>query len=93
MGYMMKNWLQQTLNRQMYTVELQQLAQQRPFAPNPNPRNPSEKTGTMPMPVVLQSPLRPDLVREVHRDMAKNKRRTNGWSGKGKKHDPLPGGE
>ena len=38
-------------------------------------RNPSEKTGTMPMPVVLQSPLRPDLVREVHRDLAKNKRR------------------
>ena len=37
-------------------------------------RNPSEKTGTMPMPHVLQSPLRPDLVREVHRDMAKNKR-------------------
>eukprot|EP00913_Durusdinium_trenchii_P013283 g12467.t1 len=40
----------------------------------PEPWNPSEKTGTMPMPVVLQSPLRPDLVREVHRDMAKNKR-------------------
>eukprot|EP00913_Durusdinium_trenchii_P013282 g12466.t1 len=40
----------------------------------PEAWNPSEKTGTMPMPVVLQSPLRPDLVREVHRDMAKNKR-------------------
>jgi len=36
--------------------------------------NPSEKTGTVPMPHVLASPLRPDLVRYIHRNMAMNKR-------------------
>ncbi|CAK9004742.1 60S ribosomal protein L4-1 (L1) [Durusdinium trenchii] len=50
------------------------MATARPVVSIYNFENPSEKTGTMPMPVVLQSPLRPDLVREVHRDMAKNKR-------------------
>jgi len=35
---------------------------------------PSEKSGSVPMPVVLTTPLRPDLVRSVHTNMAKNKR-------------------
>eukprot|EP00933_Yihiella_yeosuensis_P035454 TRINITY_DN28_c0_g1_i6.p1 TRINITY_DN28_c0_g1~~TRINITY_DN28_c0_g1_i6.p1 ORF type:complete len:434 (+),score=119.80 TRINITY_DN28_c0_g1_i6:78-1304(+) len=34
----------------------------------------NEKTGTVPMPTVLSSPLRPDLVREVHMNMSKNSR-------------------
>jgi len=33
-----------------------------------------EKTGTVVMPHVLASPLRPDLVREVHKNVSKNKR-------------------
>jgi len=36
--------------------------------------NTSEKSGTVPMPVVLTTPLRPDLVRTVHTNMSKNKR-------------------
>jgi len=36
--------------------------------------NPAEKKSTMPMPHVLSSPLRPDLVREVHKNVTKNKR-------------------
>merc|ERR1719491_2770426 len=36
--------------------------------------NPSEKTGTMPLPHVLASPLRPDWVRYVHMNVSKNKR-------------------
>jgi len=36
--------------------------------------NPSEKTGTVPMPTVMLSPLRPDLVRIVHTNMSKNTR-------------------
>merc|ERR1711988_501478 len=36
--------------------------------------NPSEKAGTVPMPAVLTSPLGPDLVREVHKNVSKNKR-------------------
>jgi len=35
---------------------------------------PSEKKETVPMPQVLASPLRPDLVRYIHTNMAKNKR-------------------
>jgi len=35
---------------------------------------PSEKKGSVPMPHVLASPLRPDLVRYIHKNMAKNKR-------------------
>lgn len=47
-----------------------------------NFENPSEKAGTVVMPHVLTSPLRPDLVREVHRDMAKNKRQAYAVSAK-----------
>jgi large subunit ribosomal protein L4e len=36
--------------------------------------NPSEKSGTIPMPVVLTTPLRPDLVRYIHTNMSKNRR-------------------
>eukprot|EP00437_Effrenium_voratum_P060849 CAMPEP_0181494622 /NCGR_PEP_ID=MMETSP1110-20121109/51878_1 /TAXON_ID=174948 /ORGANISM="Symbiodinium sp., Strain CCMP421" /LENGTH=51 /DNA_ID=CAMNT_0023622063 /DNA_START=67 /DNA_END=219 /DNA_ORIENTATION=- len=46
----------------------------RPVVSVYNFENPKEKTGTVVMPHVMQSPLRPDLVREVHRDMNKNKR-------------------
>merc|ERR1712195_412562 len=35
---------------------------------------PSEKSGSMGMPVVLTTPLRPDLVRAVHTNVSKNKR-------------------
>jgi len=35
---------------------------------------PAEKTGSVPMPVVLTTPLRPDLVRAVHTNVSKNKR-------------------
>eukprot|EP00933_Yihiella_yeosuensis_P035451 TRINITY_DN28_c0_g1_i3.p1 TRINITY_DN28_c0_g1~~TRINITY_DN28_c0_g1_i3.p1 ORF type:complete len:409 (+),score=131.00 TRINITY_DN28_c0_g1_i3:83-1309(+) len=35
---------------------------------------PSEKKGTAPLPAVLASPLRPDLVREVHMNVSKNSR-------------------
>jgi len=36
--------------------------------------NPDQKSGTMPMPVALTSPLRPDLVRFVHTGVSKNRR-------------------
>ena len=36
--------------------------------------DPSEKSGTVPMPWVLTTPLRPDLVRSVHTNVSKNKR-------------------
>lgn len=36
--------------------------------------SPSEKEGTVPMPVVMMSPLRPDLVRYIHTNISKNKR-------------------
>eukprot|EP00419_Tripos_fusus_P060424 CAMPEP_0172928742 /NCGR_PEP_ID=MMETSP1075-20121228/218131_1 /TAXON_ID=2916 /ORGANISM="Ceratium fusus, Strain PA161109" /LENGTH=405 /DNA_ID=CAMNT_0013790029 /DNA_START=38 /DNA_END=1255 /DNA_ORIENTATION=- len=36
--------------------------------------NPSERTGTLPMPHALTMPLRPDLVNYVHTNMSKNKR-------------------
>jgi len=35
---------------------------------------PSEKSSTLPMPTVLASPLRPDLVRYIHTNVSKNKR-------------------
>jgi large subunit ribosomal protein L4e len=36
--------------------------------------DPAEKSGTMPMPHVLTTPLRPDLVRYIHTCVSKNKR-------------------
>jgi len=36
--------------------------------------NPSEKSGTVAMPVAMTTPLRPDLVRYIHMNVAKNKR-------------------
>uniref|UniRef100_A0A7S1M9G7 Large ribosomal subunit protein uL4 n=1 Tax=Alexandrium catenella TaxID=2925 RepID=A0A7S1M9G7_ALECA len=42
--------------------------------------NPSEKSGTVAMPAVMASPLRPDLVRDVHKNMSKNKRQAYGLS-------------
>jgi len=36
--------------------------------------DPSEKSGSVPMPTVLTSPLRPDLVRYIHTAVSKNKR-------------------
>jgi large subunit ribosomal protein L4e len=36
--------------------------------------DPSEKSGTVPMPWALTTPLRPDLVRSVHTNVSKNKR-------------------
>jgi len=44
--------------------------------------NPSEKTGTMPLPHVLASPLRPDWVRYVHMNVSKNKRQPRAVGGK-----------
>jgi large subunit ribosomal protein L4e len=50
------------------------MATSRPVVSIYNFENPSEKAGTLPMPEVLTSPLRPDLVREVHKNMSKNTR-------------------
>jgi len=36
--------------------------------------NPKEKTGTVVLPSCMATPLRPDLVRDVHKNMSKNKR-------------------
>jgi len=36
--------------------------------------NPSEKAGSVPMPMAMMSPLRPDLVRYIHTCISKNKR-------------------
>jgi large subunit ribosomal protein L4e len=44
--------------------------------------DPSQKTGTLPMPIVLTSPLRPDLVRYIHMNMSKNKRQAYALSPK-----------
>jgi len=44
--------------------------------------DPENKSGTVPMPNVLCSPLRPDLVRTVYRDMSKNKRQAYALSPK-----------
>lgn len=43
---------------------------------------PDEKTGTMPLPAVLASPLRPDLVRYIHMNVSKNKRQPIAVGGK-----------
>jgi len=50
------------------------MATARPVVSVYNYENPSEKAGTLPMPEVLTSPLRPDLVRAVHKNMSKNTR-------------------
>jgi large subunit ribosomal protein L4e len=50
------------------------MATARPVVSVYNFENPSEKTGTVVMPHVLTSPLRPDLVREVHKNVSKNHR-------------------
>jgi large subunit ribosomal protein L4e len=42
----------------------------------------SKKTGTVPMPTALTAPLRPDLVREVHTNMSKNKRQARAVTAK-----------
>lgn len=38
---------------------------------------PDEKTGTIPMPVALTTPLRPDLVRYIHTNVSKNRRQAH----------------
>jgi large subunit ribosomal protein L4e len=43
---------------------------------------PDEKTGTLPLPQVLASPLRPDLVRYIHMNVSKNKRQPVAVGGK-----------
>lgn len=43
---------------------------------------PAEKTGTLPMPLVLAMPLRPDLVKSVHTNMNKNHRQAYGVGAK-----------
>jgi len=50
------------------------MATARPVVSVYNFENPSEKSGTVVMPHVLTSPLRPDLVREVHKNVSKNRR-------------------
>jgi len=50
------------------------MANARPVVSVYNFEDPSQKSGTVPMPQVLTSPLRPDLVREVHKNMSKNTR-------------------
>jgi len=54
------------------------MATARPVVSVYNFENPAEKAGTLPMPVVLTSPLRPDLVRYVHTGISKNKRQAQG---------------
>jgi len=58
------------------------MATARPLVSVFNFENPTEKTGTVKMPHVLTSPLRPDLVRDVHMNMAKNKRQAYAVSAK-----------
>jgi len=50
------------------------MATSRPVVSVYNCDNVSEKKGTLPMPVALTSPLRPDLVRFVHTGVSKNRR-------------------
>jgi len=50
------------------------MATARPVVSVYNSEKPSEKKGTIPMPVALTSPLRPDLVRFVHTGVSKNRR-------------------
>jgi len=58
------------------------MATARPLVSVFNFENPTEKTGTVKMPHVLTSPLRPDLVRDVHMNMNKNKRQAYAVSAK-----------
>jgi large subunit ribosomal protein L4e len=58
------------------------MATARPVVSIYNFDKPSEKSSTVPMPPVLCSPLRPDLVREVHMNVSKNKRQANGVKSK-----------
>jgi len=50
------------------------MATARPVVSVHNFDNPAEKSGTLPMPVALTSPLRPDLVRYIHTNVSKNRR-------------------
>lgn len=50
------------------------MATARPVVSVYNSDNPSEKTSTLPMPAVLTSALRPDLVNYIHTNVSKNKR-------------------
>jgi len=50
------------------------MATARPVVSIYNYEKPTEKTGTLPMPQVLSSPLRPDLVRTIHTNVSKNRR-------------------
>jgi large subunit ribosomal protein L4e len=50
------------------------MATARPVVSIYNFENPSEKSSSVPMPHVLTMPLRPDLVREVHKNVSKNAR-------------------
>jgi len=48
--------------------------------------DPSTKSSTLPMPIVLCSPLRPDIVRSVYTNMSKNKRQAYALSPKAGYH-------
>jgi len=50
------------------------MATARPVVSVYQSEKPSEKAGTVPMPTVLTTPLRPDLVRYIHTGVSKNKR-------------------
>jgi len=50
------------------------MATARPVVSVYKSENPAEKSGTLPMPIALTSPLRPDLVRFVHTGVSKNRR-------------------
>jgi len=58
------------------------MATARPVVSIYKTETPEEKTGTVPMPNVLCSPLRPDLVRYIHMNMSKNKRQAYALSPK-----------
>jgi len=58
------------------------MATARPVVSVYNFENPSEKTGTIPMPTALATPLRPDVVKSVHTNMAKNHRQAYGVGAK-----------
>jgi len=58
------------------------MATARPVVSVYNFENPAEKTGTIPMPTALATPLRPDVVKSVHTNMAKNHRQAYGVGAK-----------
>jgi large subunit ribosomal protein L4e len=58
------------------------MATARPVVSVYNFETPSEKKGTLTMPAVLASPLRPDLVRYIHKNVSKNKRQPIAVGGK-----------